>query len=65
MDTGPAKPPRLKVRLVQVWNVGIKNELVGTHHTSPFVGCNKLKQTIRVANQASKKLRDRRAQVWK
>ncbi|KEQ75384.1 hypothetical protein M436DRAFT_70884 [Aureobasidium namibiae CBS 147.97] len=37
-NTGPAKPLRLKVRLVQ------------------------LKQTIHVANQASKKLRDRRAQ---
>jgi hypothetical protein len=44
MNTGPAKPLRLKVRLVQVWNVGIKNGLVGTltpHHWLGATSLNK------------------------
>jgi hypothetical protein len=46
VNTEPAKPLRLKVRLAPGWNVGIKNGMVDTNDTSPLVGRNRLKQTI-------------------
>ena len=45
-NTGPAKPLRLKVRLVQLGTWESKMDMVGTNGTSPLAGCIKLKQTI-------------------